>query len=409
MKTFRLLCILLLTMTALTGVSNAQTLDFWFGDLSGTPVTSVDVAQGSTFDVSLWYQTSDVWAHNAMELLVGFDRTTSIGASATSLDGEISLVSVSNIAFPIVLANNLGGGFNPSAGDRPYGVHLALGAALGTTVTAWTPARIADLSLSNDTIPQGNYYDMTIWDAGAGNRWTSFAPMFSEIRRDATAAALRVNSVAGPAPEYTTEEWKALGDGEQGKLVAIEVTIDVGDSFFVEEAGRSSGIRVAKLASETYIPGARATVTGTIETNSNGERYISPSDIVTAADSVTILPVGMANKSLGGYDWLYNSGTGEGQMGVKDGSGLNNVGLLVQAWGEPVLIGETDAFRIDDGSGMDVRVQLPAGQAHGWDAGSVPSYVSATGASGLMKQLDDSHTSMIYIGDFATDVTTFAP
>ena len=268
MTTFRLLCILLLTATALTGVSHAQTVDFWFGDAAGTPVTSVDVDYGNTFDVAIWYQTSDAWQHNAVELLVGFDRATSIGTSAIPLDGELSLVSVSNISFPIVLANNAGGGYSGSAGERPYGAHLALGATLGTTVTASSPVKVADLTLSNDAIPGSDYYDLQIWDAGVGNRWTSFGVMFSDIRRSGGGggSSLRVNSVGGPvkpivgtsnkaaldaimtdaASDYTWVLWGLVSnrtagafdiDDGSGVVIHVTGTNDIADGDYVSVKG----------------------------------------------------------------------------------------------------------------------------------------------------------------------------
>ncbi len=397
---------ILILAAASIGGAYAQSVDMWFGDSEGNRLTSVNVAQGDTFGVSIWYQTSDTWEHNAIELLVGFDRATSVGSAATPIDGEIALVGVDNISFPTVLANNLGGGFSPTAGDRPYGARLALGAALGNTVTAVSPVRIADIVLRNQAIPEGGFYNMTIWNAGDGVRWTSFAPMMSSVRRDATPDTLTVNSVS--VPEYTIEQWKKLADGELGKLVGAEVTIDVGDSFFVESADRSAGIRVAKLGTSVYTPGVRATITGTIETNSNGERYIASSAITSAAQSRSILPLGTINRALGGSNWNYNSTTGAGQIGVTGADDLNNVGLLVRAWGKPVLTGSPDSFVLDDGSGVEVTVQLPSGQTHAWTAGTVPAYVSVTGASGL-KKTGAVAASAIYIGSFAADIKTVSP
>ncbi len=269
MKTFRLLCILFLTATALTGVCDAQTVDFWFGDISGSPVTSVDVAQGSTFDVSIWYQTSDAWTHNALELLVGFDRTTSIGTGAIPLDGEISLVSASNISFPIVLANNVGGGYSGSVGDRPYGARLAVGAALGTTVTAASPVRIADVSLTNDAIPGSDYYDVTIWDAAADSRWTSFLAMMSGINRDASAAVLRVNSTGGAVKPIVGANNRAVlnaimtdAAGDYTWVLWGQVSNRTADTFDIDDG---SGVIVHVSGTNTVADGDYVSVKGTLD------------------------------------------------------------------------------------------------------------------------------------------------
>jgi len=76
-------------------------------------------------------------------------------------------------------------------------------------------------------------------------------------------------------------------------------------------------------------------VTGILKTDGAGERYILASSAEPAGwDSV--LPVGMTNLRLGGGDFHYNPVTGAGQVGVTDGVGLNNVGLLVKSGGDRV-------------------------------------------------------------------------
>jgi len=44
-------------------------------------------------------------------------------------------------------------------------------------------------------------------------------------------------------------------------------------------------------------------------------------------------PIGTPLKYLGGASYHYDQDTGAGQIGVADGIGLNNIGLLVKAWG----------------------------------------------------------------------------
>ena len=358
-------------------------------------------------EVSLTYQygttLTAVWTHNAIELLAGFDQATSEGTAAVPVSGELGLVSVSNISFPIVLENDLGGGYSPTSGLRPYGVHLALGTALGTTMTATSPVGVATITIQNTAIPTGESYNMTIWNAGQGYSWTSYIPMFSDVLRDASTVTLTVNSIANTATQYSIGQFKALANNQVGELANAVVTVDVGDSFFVETTDRIAGIRVAKLGTEVYTPGESVTVTGPIETNANGERYIASTAITTAAGSTIIRPLGMVNKILGGANSSYNSSTGAGQAGVTSGTGLNNVGLLVHVWGKPVLTSSTNSFQIQDGSGKVVTVQLPAGQTVTWTAENLPAYVFVTGASGLT-QTDSVITPAIYINSFSSDV-----
>ena len=97
-------------------------------------------------------------------------------------------------------------------------------------------------------------------------------------------------------------------------------------------------------------------MTGFVRTNDDGERYIEAGG-VTESGGGMVEPLGVANRAIGGGDWRYRAGTGEGQRGLKDCFGLNNIGLLVKAWGRVTASG-TDPragiswFYLDDGSGV---------------------------------------------------------
>jgi hypothetical protein len=54
-----------------------------------------------------------------------------------------------------------------------------------------------------------------------------------------------------------------------------------------------------------------------------------------------ISPVSLTNKNLGGGDFFYDPGTGAGQIGVEDGVGVNNIGLLVKTCGTVTAVGAT--------------------------------------------------------------------
>lgn len=157
------------------------------------------------------------------------------------------------------------------------------------------------------------------------------------------------------------------------------------DSFYFQQdgiasAGRASGIRVAWTGTVTV--GKRYTVTGTMKTNLDGERYIEATavDPNTSGWTIDVPPLGMNNKTLGGGDWHYDAGTGAGQKGITGGSGLNNIGLLVRTWGKVKAFDPSTTptwFVIDDGSGVDVRCEVPNSVA----VHKTWTYVGVTGIS----------------------------
>jgi hypothetical protein len=134
------------------------------------------------------------------------------------------------------------------------------------------------------------------------------------------------------------------------------------NAFYVETDDRASGIRVEKSAHGLSDDNHRANIAGKLLTNSDGERYIQ-AIAATQAGMGSVAPLGMANKTLGD-------------------DGLNNIGLLVRTWGrikEFEAIEQPTWFIIDDGSGVDVRCEVPSGVAvnRAW------TYVSVTGISRL--------------------------
>jgi hypothetical protein len=138
-----------------------------------------------------------------------------------------------------------------------------------------------------------------------------------------------------------------LGDNSILTMSGVTVTAIFDDCFYVETTDRSSGIRV-EMPRHFLQVGSVTKITGTILTNTDGERYIE----ATAANEYgtgVIQPLGMSNKALGGSDWNYDPTTGAGQRGVEDGVGLNNIGLLVKTTGVVTVAGD-DFFYIDDGT-----------------------------------------------------------
>ncbi len=98
-----------------------------------------------------------------------------------------------------------------------------------------------------------------------------------------------------------------------------------------------------------------------------GTRYIG----VVLAELVK--PLGMTNKAAGGGSAL--AASGNGQVGVTSGTGLNNIGLLVRTTGL-ASGGSSTGFVLNDGSGVDITVSLASGGTS-YDG----HYVTVTGIS----------------------------
>jgi len=138
------------------------------------------------------------------------------------------------------------------------------------------------------------------------------------------------------------------------------VTAVFGDSFYIESPKRVWGVQVYQPG-PGYVIGDTVIVAGPIKTNSDFERCVEASS-TSWYGSGSVAPIGLGLRSLGGASYRYNSGSGIGQIGVKDGIGLNNIGLLVKTWGR---VNEIDPdgtwFVIDDGSGFPTKCVLPDG------------------------------------------------
>lgn len=189
-----------------------------------------------------------------------------------------------------------------------------------------------------------------------------------------------------PAVAATPAAAKMLANGAfvstAGKIATTSRT-DFADYFYIEEADRSSGIRVSAPASAIagLDRGSVVNVIGTLATGSSGERQISGPVVIIVGTHAPLGPLGMVNRSVGGGDTI-------GQCGVIDGIGSNNVGLLIQTWGR--VIGSTaQSLLVDDGSGTPVMVDTT------WLASppGVGSYISVVGVSGL--PISDTKTRLI--------------
>lgn len=187
------------------------------------------------------------------------------------------------------------------------------------------------------------------------------------------------------SPPYAIGAIKVCPDGETVTLAGKVVTHVLGSGiFYLEEDDRSAGIKVQK-ASHGVTVGDRVTVSGSLATDANSERYIAATSATVSGDGL-ILPMYLVNRDLGGGDLYYSAGPpASGQMGVTGGFGLNNIGLLVRTSGTIVQADSASPpqwFRIDDGSGVSVKVDLslPQGGPVPMQAGE-DDFVTVTGIS----------------------------
>ncbi|MDO8684046.1 MAG: hypothetical protein Q7N50_11255, partial [Armatimonadota bacterium] len=118
---------------------------------------------------------------------------------------------------------------------------------------------------------------------------------------------------------------------------------------YIEDGSGPCGVRVLTSLRSVKL-GTKLDVSGPIKTNAYGERYIAAT-MVTRTGAGSIEPVPLANRRIGGVDWLYDPFNGAGQRGVYNGSGPNNIGLLITTTGKVTSIG-SNFFYIDDGSGL---------------------------------------------------------
>ena len=130
------------------------------------------------------------------------------------------------------------------------------------------------------------YEGVIAYDAANSRfNWASVVSSAQGYRIDGFVESVALRYHAGDLSAIrvysTIEEWEARMDGALGQLAGAAVTLDAGDSFFVESEDRSTGIRVGKIDDEPYYPGSYATVNGMITTNANGERMIVPSYVIT--------------------------------------------------------------------------------------------------------------------------------
>ncbi len=164
------------------------------------------------------------------------------------------------------------------------------------------------------------------------------------------------------AGEKSIGEARLLPDGaevELGGTEGVAVTGLFEDGMYVASLDRTSGIRVTGIGA---FEGERVNVTGTLDTDVNGERVIRASRVVRVAAG-TVEPLVTNLRALHSGDFFYDPVTGSGQKGMAGGAGLNAIGLFVKVTGL-VAGAAADSFVLGEGAGKyDLKVLLPEGAA----------------------------------------------
>lgn len=152
--------------------------------------------------------------------------------------------------------------------------------------------------------------------------------------------------------------------------------------FYIQETNRSNGIRVVDSGVASSLnPGDIVTIHEGEITTVDGERVINSTNTEFISLGTPPASLGLNNKALGGGS--YNVLT----SGPVGGFGLNNVGLLIRAWGKVTDV-DFGGFYIDDGSnvtdgGIASGVRVVGFTGYQTYTPVVGDYVAVIGISGL--------------------------
>jgi hypothetical protein len=215
--------------------------------------------------------------------------------------------------------------------------------------------------------PASNYNDGTSSTFGSPNIWSSglFSQDFSALR-----------SVINQPTNTTIAGARLLGTG----LVRIEnvvISRSHDDRFYVQQRDRAAGIAVLGFAG---LPdGYPVNVTGSLTLTVDGELAIQPTSVSVAGTPVTVVPLAMGARSVGG-------GPAGLQEGVPGSSGPNNVGLHALIYGKVTATG-FGWMVVDDGTGRHSAHGAPGIRVAGWTDPSVQvgDFVAVEGSVSVQK------------------------
>jgi uncharacterized protein (TIGR03790 family) len=164
-----------------------------------------------------------------------------------------------------------------------------------------------------------------------------------------------------------------------GSSPAIDYPLTQGHAFYLEDAGRCTGIRV--VGADPVQTGRNVSVLGVLHVGSGvSERYIEATQVWDDGAANVPAPVGMSNLWLGGKDTDDRYG--------QTNPGIGNVGLLARAWGTVTYVDATNKFAyIDDGSNIQDGNSLSAVGIRVYfgdlPVPTVDSYMTITGISSV--------------------------
>jgi len=206
-------------------------------------------------------------------------------------------------------------------------------------------------------------------------------------------------TVLSPLAVDTVAAAKALPDGTFLKLTGKAVSARTGMAYWVQDADPPSGIRINSTLYPS--PGTLVTVSGNLTTVAR-ERQIVPVLETTVGTAAATKPVFLTTRAMGGAK------LNDYSLGVTDGYGPNNIGLLVKIYGTVRNIGSS-YYYLDDGVGLrdgtttnsmeDVGVRIVA--PHG--ALEADDTASATGVISTFANGPDVRPSLVLPGCFDPD------
>lgn len=340
-----------------------------------------------------------------LEMEPGFDFIDITDASDQIIDtytghyADIWSAWVTGDTLKIVLTSDVGTTDWGFATDRYEAVTDQHGVQ-GVTVTASPGGQSAltgpDGSYSLTNLAPGRY------TLTASKQWWSFSPA-SQMQNAVWGMTAEADFLGLLLSGASVPDIKALPDGDDvlvtNKIVTAGSTQEFPQWLYIEEANRSSGIRVS--TTQTLQEGNGVTVRGVIRTL-NGERYIDASSVTTASTGNPIpAPLMMRLSSLGGGP--FNSFT----PGVHTGYGLNNIGLLVKVAGAVTSV-SADSFTISDGSaqaGATLNVKALCGTLTKPEIGDT---VIVTGISTMEPNGSGGYNRMVRVRR-TSDISVAAP
>lgn len=156
-------------------------------------------------------------------------------------------------------------------------------------------------------------------------------------------------TIVTPTPVAKIGDIWAFDDSAPLSLSGKVVTACVGGAFWIEETDRSAALKV-------FWPGAIArgravNVYGSLQGLTTQRVMFATVVEDLGVSPLTVFPVGMAQRSIGG------SAVNENTPGISGGAGLYNIGMLVRVAGTVTYSNSDDPdaryFILDDGSGLD--------------------------------------------------------